>query len=55
MGSLSEPPCTEGVLWIVMKQTMQASPAQMALFSRLYPLNARPAQSSYGRMVKESN
>jgi carbonic anhydrase len=55
MGSLSEPPCTEGVLWIVMKQTMQASPAQMALFSRLYPLNARPVQPSYGRVIKESN
>jgi carbonic anhydrase len=55
MGSLSEPPCTEGVLWLVMKQPMQASPAQMALFSRLYPLNARPVQSSYGRVIKESN
>lgn len=55
MGSLTEPPCTEDVLWIVMKQTMQASPAQMALFSRLYPLNARPVQSSNGRMIKESN
>jgi carbonic anhydrase len=55
MGSLSEPPCTEGVLWLVMKQPMQASPAQMALFSRLYPLNARPVQSGYGRMIKESN
>jgi carbonic anhydrase len=55
MGSLSEPPCTEGVLWIVMRQTMQASPAQMALFSRLYPLNARPVQPSYGRVIKESN
>jgi carbonic anhydrase len=55
MGSLSEPPCTEDVLWIVMKQTMQASPAQMALFSRLYPLNARPIQQSNGRMIKESN
>ena len=55
MGSLSEPPCTEDVLWIVMKQTMQASPAQMALFSRLYPLNARPIQPSNGRMIKESN
>jgi len=55
MGSLSEPPCTEDVLWIVMKQPMQASPAQMALFSRLYPLNARPVQASNGRMVKESN
>ncbi|CAN7209997.1 carbonic anhydrase [Massilia sp. LjRoot122] len=55
MGSLTEPPCTEDVLWIVMKQTMQASPAQMALFSRLYPLNARPVQQSNGRMIKESN
>ena len=55
MGSLSEPPCTEGVLYIVMKQTMQASPAQMALFSRLYPFNARPVQGSNGRVIKESN
>jgi carbonic anhydrase len=55
MGSLSEPPCTEGVLWLVMKQPMQASPAQMALYSRLYPLNARPVQQGFGRMVKESN
>ena len=38
-----------------MKQPMQASPAQMALFSRLYPLNARSIQASNGRMVKESN
>lgn len=55
MGSLTEPPCTEGVLWMVFKQPMQASPAQMALFSRLYPLNARPIQPTAGRMVKESN
>jgi len=55
MGSLSEPPCTEGVLWMVFKQPRQASPAQMALFSRLYPLNARPVQAVGGRMVKESN
>jgi carbonic anhydrase len=55
MGSLTEPPCTEGVLWMVFKQPRQASPAQMALFSRLYPLNARPVQSTSGRMIKESN
>lgn len=55
MGSLTTPPCTENVLWMVMKQPMTASPAQMALFSRLYPLNARPVQASEGRMVKESN
>ena len=55
MGSMTTPPCTENVLWMVMKQPMTASPAQMALFSRLYPLNARPVQASEGRMVKESN
>lgn len=54
MGSLSEPPCSEGVLWLVMKQPMTASPQQMALFSRLYPLNARPIQPSHGRIIKES-
>jgi carbonic anhydrase len=55
MGSMTEPPCSEGVLWLVMKDPVQASPAQMALFSRLYPLNARPTQASGGRMIKESN
>ncbi|MDC8758812.1 carbonic anhydrase [Janthinobacterium fluminis] len=55
MGSLTTPPCSEGVLWLVMKEPQQASAAQMALFSRLYPLNARPIQGSSGRMIKESN
>jgi carbonic anhydrase len=55
MGSLTTPPCTEGVLWLVMKEPVQASPAQMAIFARLYPLNARPIQANSGRVVKESN
>lgn len=55
MGSMATPPCSEGVLWMVMKQPVQASPAQMALFSRLYPYNARPIQPSSGRIIKESN
>lgn len=55
MGSLTTPPCTENVLYLVMKQKMQASPEQMALFSRLYPLNARPVQPGFGRVIKESN
>jgi carbonic anhydrase len=55
MGSMTEPPCNEGVLWLVMKNPMPASPAQMALFSRLYPLNSRPIQAGGGRIIKESN
>ena len=55
MGSLTTPPCSEGVLWMVMKEPIQASPAQLALFSRLYPMNARPVQPTSGRVIKESN
>jgi carbonic anhydrase len=55
MGSLTTPPCTEGVLWMVMKQPVQLSAQQIDLFARLYPMNARPVQSASGRLIKESN
>ncbi|MFT3956948.1 MAG: carbonic anhydrase family protein [Piscinibacter sp.] len=55
MGSLTTPPCSEGVLWMVMKQPVPISPDQIAVFSRLYPMNARPIQSASGRLIKESN
>lgn len=55
MGSLTTPPCSEGVLWMVLKKPVQVSDAQIALFSRLYPMNARPVQPVAGRVVKESN
>ena len=55
MGSLTTPPCTEDVLWIVMKQPVQATAEQLNLFSRMYPMNARPVQSAKGRTIKESN
>ncbi len=55
MGSLTTPPCTEGVLWMVMKTPVSVSPEQIAIFSRLYPMNARPVQSLAGRLIKESN
>ena len=55
MGSLTTPPCSEGVLWMVMKQPVPISVEQVAIFSRLYPMNARPLQSASGRMIKESS
>lgn len=54
MGSLTTPPCTEGVLWMVMKQPLQVSAEQIAIFGRLYPHNARPIQPSNNRLIKES-
>ncbi|HIV71914.1 MAG TPA: carbonic anhydrase family protein [Candidatus Aquabacterium excrementipullorum] len=53
MGSLTAPPCTEGVLWMVMKQPATLSRDQIAVFSRLYPMNARPLQPAFGRLVKD--
>lgn len=53
MGSLTTPPCTEGVLWLVMKQPVQASQQQVDIFSRLYRNNARPVQPTNGRLIKE--
>lgn len=55
IGSLTQPPCTEGVLWIVLRQPVQVSEEQLDIFSRLYPMNARPLQPSGGRLVKQSN
>lgn len=55
MGSLTTPPCSEGVLWMVMKQPVSLSDEQLAIFARLYPMNARPIQSVAGRLIKESN
>jgi carbonic anhydrase len=55
MGSLTTPPCSEGVLWMVLKTPVQVSEQQVAIFSRLYPMNARPVQVTAGRVIKESN
>ena len=55
MGSLTTPPCSEGVLWMVMRQPVSVSPEQIGVFARLYPMNARPIQQASGRLIKESD
>ncbi|MDR7330923.1 carbonic anhydrase family protein [Roseateles asaccharophilus] len=54
MGSLTTPPCTEGVLWMVMRQPVRLTAQQIAVFARLYPMNARPLQAGSGRLIKQS-
>ncbi|MGM9427026.1 carbonic anhydrase [Hydrogenophaga sp. MI9] len=53
MGSLTTPPCTEGVLWQVIKQPVTLGPDQLKLFTKLFPMNARPVQAINGRLVRE--
>jgi carbonic anhydrase len=55
MGSLTTPPCSEGVLWMVLQQPVLLAQNQIGVFSRLYPMNARPVQQASGRLIKQSN
>jgi carbonic anhydrase len=50
-GSLTTPGCTEGVSWIVMKQPVLLSAAQIAAFKGAYDNNARPVQPINGRPI----
>jgi carbonic anhydrase len=54
MGSLTTPPCSEGVLWVVLKTPVEMSAEQVAVFAKLYTMNARPVQPAHGRLIKES-
>jgi len=54
-GSLTIPPCNEGVKWFVLKSPVELSASQIAKFARMYPDNARPIQPTNGRAIEESN
>lgn len=54
MGSLTAPPCTEGVTWLVLKTPVDISAEQVNAFAKLYPHDVRPIQPLNGRIVKES-
>jgi carbonic anhydrase len=54
VGSLTSPPCTEGVLRVVMKQPMDVSWEQLGVIAQLHPPSARPLQDGFDRRVLES-
>jgi carbonic anhydrase len=53
-GSLTTPPCSEGVTWYVLKTPMMISDAQFAKFARMYPDDARPIQPANHRAILET-
>ncbi|WCL54207.1 carbonic anhydrase [Gimibacter soli] len=54
MGSLTTPPCTEGVHWYVMKEPIEMSAAQIRALKTLTKMNARPLQDRNHRMILDS-
>jgi carbonic anhydrase len=53
-GSLTTPPCTQDVDWVVLKQPVEASKQQIAAFMKIFKMNARPIQPLNGRRIEES-
>lgn len=53
-GSLTTPPCSEGVLWTVFQQPIELSESQIRKFAALFPGNARPAMPLNRRFLLQS-
>lgn len=49
-GSLTTPPCSEGVSWMVLSTPITASAAQISAFTSIFDHNYRPVQPANGRI-----
>ncbi|MGB3614907.1 MAG: carbonic anhydrase family protein, partial [Elainellaceae cyanobacterium] len=52
-GSLTTPPCSEIVKWVVFQTPVEVSSAQIEAFKRTFTPNARPVQPLYQRSLLE--
>ena len=52
-GSLTTPPCSETVNWIVLKEPVEISSQQVQKFAQIFPMNARPIQQVKRRFLLE--
>lgn len=53
-GSLTTPPCSEEVTWLVLKSPVKIADGEIAEFGKVYPMNARPTQPTNGRPIQET-
>lgn len=53
-GSLTTPPCSEGVSWFVMHTPVTISSAQLAAFRKVIDKNVRPVQPLNGRALSKN-
>jgi carbonic anhydrase len=54
IGSITVPPCTEGVQWLFMQNQTELAQDQLQAFAALYADNARPLQPTRGRKIEAS-
>ena len=52
-GSLTTPPCSQGLKWIILKEKIAISLNQLNAFQERHDINARPIQPLNGRIVLE--
>jgi len=52
MGSLTSPPCTEGVRWFVFEDELTISRDQLRMYTALFRMNSRPLQDAHGRRIE---
>ncbi len=52
MGSLSTPPCTEGVRWFVFEDELSLSRDQLRSFTSIFKMNSRSLQDAHGRRIE---
>ena len=50
-GSLTTPPCSEGVQWIILRTPIAVSAAQLRTFTAIFPRSARPIQPLNDRVI----
>ncbi len=54
MGSLTTPPCSEGLQWTIFREPIEMSADQIGKFAALFPNNARPLQRRNERALIET-
>ncbi|HEB86617.1 MAG TPA: carbonic anhydrase [Gammaproteobacteria bacterium] len=53
-GSLTTPPCSEGVNWLVLKNRVEVSSSQIDALTHIFPKSTRPVQPLNGRRIEVS-
>ena len=53
-GSLTTPPCSEGVNWMVLQNAVSVSVEQVATFTKIFSKSIRPVQPLHGRAIKSN-